>query len=96
MIKTTDQKTGEELICSIREDTTIEEFEILFAQLCNHVSWFKAEQNLTDEELDTLLSHIWKAIHDRIGGLRDPDLVKCRFEKAFENLRRVGGPPTIQ
>jgi hypothetical protein len=89
------EKTGEELLSSINEHTTVEEFELLFTQLCNHVSWFKVEQSLSDTELNRLLSRIWEAIQIKIEGVRDPVQVKQRFEEAFENVSRAGDPPTI-
>jgi hypothetical protein len=89
------EKTGEELLSSIDEHTTIEQFELLFSQLCNHLSWFRAEQNLSEIELDRLLSSIWEAIQIKIQSSRDPIPVKRRFEDAFENMRKAGGPSTI-
>jgi hypothetical protein len=89
------ERTGEELLSSINKHTTVEEFELLFSQLCNHVSWFRVEQNLSDTELNRLLSRIWEAIQIKIEGVPNPVQVKQRFEEAFENFRRAGGPSTI-
>jgi hypothetical protein len=89
------EMTGEELICSITEHATVEELELFFIRLSNHVGSFRAERKLTDQQLERLLDHIKTAIHDRIGSLRDPDAVKRRFHQAFDNLRKIGGPPTF-
>jgi hypothetical protein len=86
------EKSGEELLSSINEDTTAEEFELLFTHSSNHISGFQAEQSLSGAELGRLLDSVWEAIQIKIDGVRDPVQLRRRFEDALENMRRAGGP----
>jgi hypothetical protein len=89
------EKTGEELLSSINDNTTAEEFELLFTQLSNHISWFKAEQHLSDAELGRLLDDVWEATQIRINGVRNPARLRRRFEEALHKMRKTGGPISI-
>jgi hypothetical protein len=89
------EKTGEELLSSINDNTTAEEFELLFTQLSNHISWFKAEQHLSDAELGRLLDDVWEAIQIKIDSVRNPVRLRQRFEEALQNMRKTGGPISI-
>jgi hypothetical protein len=89
------EKTGEDLLGSINEHTSVDQFELLFSQLSNHVSWFKAEQNLDDAGLSKLIASIRKAIEIKIQELPNAVEVKRRFEDALEKARKAGGPSMI-
>jgi hypothetical protein len=87
------EKTGEELLNSINDNTSAEDFELLFAHLSNHISWFKADRGLSDAEVG--LDCVWKAIQIKIENVRDPGQLKRRFEEALEKMRNAGGPITF-
>jgi hypothetical protein len=89
------KKTGEELLDSINDGTTAEEFELLFTHLSNHISGFRAEQNLSDEQLGRLLDRVWEAIHFKIDSSRNPVQLRARLEEALQNMPKTGGPLSI-